>query len=62
LLIEMNDILINEVVVIPEVNRSVDTYAVSTRLRKENTDLGPFHDLVYWNIANWNLADGVDPR
>jgi peptide/nickel transport system substrate-binding protein len=62
LLIELNDILINDVVVIPEVNRSVDTYAVSTRLRKENTALGPLNDLVYWNIANWNLADGVEPR
>jgi len=62
LLIEMNDILINEVVVIPEVNRSADTFAHSTRLRKEPLDLGPLHGLVYWNIANWNLADGVEPR
>jgi peptide/nickel transport system substrate-binding protein len=62
LLIEMNDILISNVVVIPEVNRSVDTYAVSSRLRKENCVLGPLNDLVYWNIVNWNLADGVEPR
>jgi peptide/nickel transport system substrate-binding protein len=62
LLIELNDMLINNVVVIPEVNRSVDTYAVATRLRKENCVLGPLNDLVYWNIVNWNLADGQEPR
>ena len=62
LLIELNDMLIENVVVIPEVNRSVDTYAVSTRLRKENCVLGPLNDLVYWNIVNWNLADGQEPR
>ena len=57
LLIEMNDILINDVAVIPLVNRSVSTYAHSHELRAENLVLGPFHDVTYWNIANWNFAD-----
>jgi peptide/nickel transport system substrate-binding protein len=60
LLIEMNDILINDVAVIPLVNRSVDTYAHSMDLRAENLELGPLHDITYWNIANWNFADGVE--
>jgi peptide/nickel transport system substrate-binding protein len=60
LMIEMNDLVINDHAVIPLVNRSVDTYAYSTQLREENLQLGPFHDLTYWNIANWNFADGVE--
>jgi peptide/nickel transport system substrate-binding protein len=60
LLIELNDILISDVAVIPLVNRSVDTYAHSTDLRAENLELGPLHDITYWNIANWNFADGVE--
>jgi peptide/nickel transport system substrate-binding protein len=53
LIIQMNDILIEEVVVIPEVNRSSDTYAISNELRDENVAEGAF-ELNYWNIANWN--------
>jgi peptide/nickel transport system substrate-binding protein len=60
LLIDLNDIVINDVAVIPLVNRSVDTYAYSNLLRAENLELGPFHDLTYWNVANWNFADGVE--
>ncbi len=60
LMIKMNDMLIEEVVIIPLVNRSVDTFAYSVNLRLENLELGPFHDLTYWNIANWNFADGVE--
>ena len=52
-LIEMNDILINDVVIIPEVNRAADKYAISNTLRDENVAVGPF-ELNYWNIANWN--------
>ena len=59
LLIDLNDIVIADVAVIPLVNRSVDTYAYSNQLRAENLQLGPYHDLTYWNIANWNFADGV---
>jgi peptide/nickel transport system substrate-binding protein len=53
LIIEMNDILINEVVVIPEVNRAADKYAISNTLNNDNVALGAF-ELNYWNIANWN--------
>jgi len=60
LLIELNDTVINDQAVIPLVNRSVDTFAYSVKLRVENLELGPFHDLTYWNIANWNFADGVE--
>jgi peptide/nickel transport system substrate-binding protein len=60
LLIELNDIVIGDRAVVPLVNRSVDTYAYSNDLRAENLELGPFHDLTYWNIANWNFADGVE--
>ena len=52
-LIAMNDVLINDVVIIPEVNRAADTYAISNNLRDENVAIGPF-ELNYWNIANWN--------
>ncbi|HEV2073250.1 MAG TPA: ABC transporter substrate-binding protein, partial [Thermomicrobiales bacterium] len=62
LLIQLNDVLISNVVIIPLVNRSVDTYAYSNLLRPENLELGPFHDVTYWNIANWNFAEGVEPQ
>jgi len=53
-LIAMNDILINDVVIIPEVNRPADTYAISSQLNNENVALGVGFELNYWNIANWN--------
>jgi peptide/nickel transport system substrate-binding protein len=56
LLIQMNDLLIQEVVVIPEVNRAADKYAISNRLQNENVALGPF-EVNYWNIANWVTVD-----
>ena len=31
----------------------------SKRLRQENLGLAPF-SYDYWNIANWNLADGAE--
>jgi len=49
----LNDILINEVAVVPLVNRSADTYGISTTLRDENVAVSPF-EYSYWNIANWN--------
>ncbi len=52
-LIAMNDVLINDVVIIPQVNRAADTFAVSNTLNKDNLALGPF-EINYWNIANWN--------
>ncbi len=39
IIIQMNDILVNDVVVIPEVNRAADKYAISNRLRNENVAL-----------------------
>lgn len=54
-LIELNDILINDVVIIPEVNRAADKYAIANRLNNLNVALGSF-ELNYWNIAYWNEA------
>lgn len=54
-LIAMNDILINDVAIIPEVNRAADKYAISNMLNNENVALGPY-EYSYWNIANWNRA------
>src|SRR5215207_3356368 len=53
LFIQLNDILINDVAVVPLVNRSSDTYGISTTLRDENVAVSPF-EYNYWNIANWN--------
>jgi peptide/nickel transport system substrate-binding protein len=53
LFIQLNDILINDVAVIPLVNRASDKYGISTTLRDENVALSPF-EYNYWNIANWN--------
>lgn len=51
--VRLNDIVIEEVAVIPLVNRSADTYAISNTLVAENVAMSDF-DLNYWNIANWN--------
>ena len=53
----MNDILITNSVVIPlvQVGKKV---AYSKRLRQENLAIGSY-EFDYWNIANWNLADGA---
>src|SRR5215211_3355442 len=53
LFIQLNEILINEVTVVPLDNLSADTYGISTTLRDENVALSPF-EYNYWNIANWN--------
>jgi peptide/nickel transport system substrate-binding protein len=53
LFIQMNDILINEVAVVPIVNRAADKYATSTTLVDENVAVSDF-EVDYWNIANWN--------
>ena len=60
-LIGLNDLLIADVVQIPIVNRSVGTYALSSRIRNENLANGPSFVLPFWNLANWNLNDGVEP-
>jgi len=53
LFIQMNDILIDDVVVIPLVQRASEKFGIAKRLNKENIAGGPFESL-YWNIANWN--------
>jgi ABC-type transport system substrate-binding protein len=57
LLIHLNDVIINDRAVIPEVNRAVDVYAIAHRLRNENVALGVGFEYNYWNIANWNTVD-----
>ncbi len=51
--IQMNDIIIDDVVLIPLVQRASEKYALAKTLRKENIAGGPF-EALYWNIANWN--------
>ncbi len=59
LLIALNDILIEDVAVIPLVNRPADTYAISKRLVPENIAIGAGFELSYWNAANWRtLPEG----
>jgi peptide/nickel transport system substrate-binding protein len=53
LFIQLNDILIKDVAVIPLVNRASDKYGISKTLRDENIGVGPF-EYNYWNIVNWN--------
>ncbi len=59
LFIQMNDLLINDNVILPLVVVGGRT-GIGNRLREENLALGAF-SYNYWNIANWNLADGVEP-
>ena len=56
LLIQMNDLLIDNVVVVPILIRAFYT-AIGNRLRNENLDFD--HPFVgyFWNLANWNLAE-----
>ncbi len=58
LLIQLNDMVIENVVVIPQVNRAADKYAISNRLRNENVAKGVGFEYNYWNIANWNTVEG----
>lgn len=58
LFIQMNDILYNDYAVIPLVRQGTKA-GISKRLRVENVALNPF-EYEYWNIANWNLADGAE--
>ena len=49
IIIQMNDILVNDVAIIPQVNRAADKYAISNRLRNENVALSSM-ELDYWNV------------
>ena len=53
LFIQMNDILINDVVIIPLVNRAADVYAAASTFNVENVGSNSF-EVLYWNAANWN--------
>jgi len=53
LFIQMNDILINDVVIIPLVNRAADVYAAASTFNVENIGANSF-EVMYWNAANWN--------
>jgi len=54
MLIQMNDLIIHDVALIPEVNRAADSYAIANTLNNDNIMVGPGFELDYWNIANWN--------
>jgi len=51
--IKLNDIVIDDVAVVPLVQRAADKYAIANTLNNQNVALGPFEG-DYWNIANWN--------
>jgi peptide/nickel transport system substrate-binding protein len=51
--IKMNDILINEIVIIPLVRRAAENIAVLNTLRDANIAGSPW-EALYWNAANWN--------
>ena len=51
-IIQMNDILINDVALIPEVNRG-SVQVIANTLNPDNIAVSSF-ELDYWNIANWN--------
>ncbi len=59
LFIQMNDMLINNNVILPLVVVGSRT-GIGNRLNEENLALGAF-SYNYWNIANWNLAEGAEP-
>ena len=56
-LIALNDLVIENVVVIPLVQRTDAPYALSNRIRQENVAIGPRFAISFWNIANWNVAE-----
>jgi peptide/nickel transport system substrate-binding protein len=58
LFIQMNDILYNDYAVMPLV-RYGSKAGVSKRLNKENLALSGY-EFSYWNVANWNLAEGAE--
>lgn len=53
LFIAMNDHLINNVVIVAEVARAAELYAIINTLNAENV-AGSAFEALYWNIANWN--------
>ncbi|MGI8475788.1 MAG: peptide ABC transporter substrate-binding protein [Thermomicrobiales bacterium] len=51
--VKMNDIVVNDIVVIPLVARAAEKYAILKTLRNANV-AGSLFEALYWNIANWN--------
>ena len=54
----MNDILINDVAIIPLVNRAADKYAQAADLfhgDEDNVAVSPY-ETNYWNVQNLNRA------
>jgi peptide/nickel transport system substrate-binding protein len=51
--IKMNDILVDEVVIIPLVQRSAEKIAILNTFREANIAGSPW-EALYWNAANWN--------
>lgn len=53
LIIQMNDIVIDDYVEIPIVQRAAEKLAVTKSLRISNLSCSAW-EVAYWNIANWN--------
>jgi peptide/nickel transport system substrate-binding protein len=51
--IKLNDLVIQNQVVIPLVQRAAESYAITNRLNPDMFVGSPWETL-YWNIANWN--------
>jgi peptide/nickel transport system substrate-binding protein len=51
--IKMNDLLINDIVIVPLVQRSAEKMAILNTLRDTNLACSSW-EAAYWNIANWN--------
>ena len=56
LFIQLNDIVINDIAIIPQVARAGELYAISNRLVAENIAATPW-EALYWNIANWTAVE-----
>jgi len=50
--IKMNDILIDDIAIIPIVNRAAEKFAIANGFVEENI-AGSLFEALYWNIANW---------
>lgn len=61
LLIKANDVVINDVAVIPLVLRPFFT-ALSNRLQPDNLAFEHPFPGYFWNLINWTLAEGEEPR
>jgi peptide/nickel transport system substrate-binding protein len=59
LFIAMNDLVVEDVAGIPLIQRAAQVYGIANRLNGQNIVPNAFEQL-YWNIANWNLAEGLD--